>query len=192
MDRTDRAPGIVGLTRRLEDAAALDGPVRALEGPIRTAFATGRRGSVLRGEWLGHALHPLLTDLVIGSWTSASVLDLVGGPESAVGARKLVGVGLLAFGPTAWSGWAEWSETGPREKRVGVVHAVTVGTAVALYTGSWVARRRGRHGAGAGLSAAGASVAGLGAYLGGHLAIARKVGTHHPAYDGAPVASVRP
>ena len=31
----------------------------------------------------------------------------------------------FAVGPTAWSGWAEWTTTGPREKRVGLVHAVT-------------------------------------------------------------------
>ena len=33
----------------------------------------------LSGTWLGHPLHPLLTDLPIGFWTSAFTLDLVGG-----------------------------------------------------------------------------------------------------------------
>ena len=53
------------------------------------------------------------------------------------------------------------------------------------YAGSWIARRQGRHGTGAGLALAGSAIAGVGAYLGGHLAEARKVGSHHPAYDDA-------
>ncbi len=181
MSSHDRSP-IVGWTLRLEDAAALDTPVQALEPAIRAVFGTGTRGSVLRGDWLGHAVHPVLTDLVLGTWTSATLLDLFGGADSAVPARRLIGTGLLAVGPTAWTGWAEWSEAGPREKRVGLVHAVTNGLAISIYAASWVARHRGRHGSGARLALAGAAVSGFGAYLGGHLAAARNVGSHHPAY----------
>jgi hypothetical protein len=183
MDPVDRPPALVRWTRRLEDAEALDGPVAALRPTIREAFGSGTRGAVLRGDWLGHALHPLLTDVTIGSWTSATLLDVFGGPGSSAAAQRLVGAGLLTFGPTAWSGWAEWSEAGPRDQRVGLVHAVTNGTAVGFYAASWLARRRGNHGAGAGLALAGAGVVGVAAYLGGHLAAARKVGSHHPAYD---------
>jgi hypothetical protein len=86
-------------------------------------------------------------------------------------------------GPTAWTGWAEWSAAGPREQRVGLVHAITNGVAIGIYAASWIARRRGRHRAGAGLGLAGASVLGVGAYLGGHLVTARKVGSHHSSYD---------
>ncbi len=177
-----RPPAIVSWTLRLENAAALDAPVRAIEPAIRSAFGTGRRAAVLRGDWLGHAVHPLLTDLVIGSWTSATVLDLLGGTESTIPAQRLLGVGLLAAGPTAWTGWAEWSAAGERDKRVGLVHAVTNGLAVGIYAASWVARRRGRHSSGARLALAGAAVSGVGAYLGGHLAAARKLGSRHPAY----------
>src|SRR6188508_948214 len=184
MNPVDRPPRIVRWTLRLEDATVLDRPVRALEPKVRALFGTGTRGSVLRGEWLGHAVHPLLTDVVLGTWTSATVLDLVGGPDSSAAARRLIGTGLLAVGPTAWTGWAEWSEAGPRDKRVGLVHAVTNAVAIGTYAASWKARHQGRHGAGVRLALAGAAVSGVGAYLGGHLAAARKVGTHHPAYDG--------
>lgn len=186
MDPTERPSAIVGWTLRLEDASALDAPVQAVEPVIRSVFGTGTRASVLRGDWLGHAIHPLLTDLVIGTWTSASLLDLFGGDESAIPARRLLGTGLLVVGPTAWTGWAEWSAAGPRDKRVGLVHAVTNGLAISIYTASWIARRRGRHGSGARLALAGAAVSGVGAYLGGHLAAARKVGSRDPAYDDAP------
>ena len=183
MNPIGRPPALVRWTLGLEEATALDGPVQALEPHVRAWFGTGTRGSVLRGDWLGHAVHPVLTDVVIGTWTSASVLDLFGGPDSTAAAQQLVGAGLLAVGPTAWTGWAEWSAAGPREKRVGLVHAVTNGLAIGIYTASWVARQRGRHDTGARLALAGAAVAGVAGYLGGHLAGARQVGSHHPAYD---------
>ena len=182
MDPIERLPRIVRWTLRLEETAALDRPVQAVEPSIQAVFGTEPRASVLRGEWLGHAVHPLLTDIVLGTWTSASLLDLVGGPDSSAAARRLIGAGLLAAGPTAWTGWAEWSAAGPREKRVGFVHAVTNAVAIGVYAASWSARRRGRHGTGVSLALAGAAVSGVGGYLGGHLAAARKVGSHHPAF----------
>jgi hypothetical protein len=183
----ERPPRIVRWTLRLENAAALDRPVRALEPTIQAWFGTGTRASVLRGEWLGHAVHPMLTDVALGTWTSASLLDLLGGPDSSAAARRLIGTGLLAAGPTAWTGWAEWSAAGSRDKRVGLVHAVTNGVAISAYAASWFARRRGRHGTGARLALAGAAVSGAGAYLGGHLAEGRKVASRHRAYDDAPL-----
>ena len=144
MNATESAPLIVRWTRRLEDATALDAPVGALEPSVRALFGTGTRASVLRGDWLGHAVHPLLTDVVIGAWTSASVLDLFGARGSPESAKRLIGIGLLAVGPTAWTGWAEWSAAGSRDKRVGLVHAVTNGLAI----GSTL--RRGSRASGAG------------------------------------------
>lgn len=185
MDTTERLPAITNWTLALENARALDAPVRALEPLVRAAVGTGARGAVLRGDWLGHAVHPLLTDVVIGTWSSASLLDLFAGDDAPRPAQRLVGIGLLAVGPTAWTGWAEWSAAAPRDKRVGLVHAATNGLAIGLYTASWSARRRGRHVAGARLALLGAAVAGVGAYLGGHLAVARKVGSHNPVFDEA-------
>ncbi|MGB3593941.1 MAG: (2Fe-2S)-binding protein, partial [Ornithinimicrobium sp.] len=112
---------LVDWTLRLENAAALDTPVSLIEPEIEALFGSGLRGSLLRGDWLGHAVHPVLTDFVLGSWTSATVLDVFGGPDSASSARKLVGAGLLVVGPTAWTGWAQWSGSERRDKRVGLV-----------------------------------------------------------------------
>jgi hypothetical protein len=185
MDSTERRPTLVRGTLGLEDATALDPAVRALEPAVRGLFGSGTRGSVLRGDWLGHAVHPILTDVVLGTWTSATLLDLVGGRDSSTASQRLLAIGLLAAGPTAWTGWAEWSGAGPRDKRVGLVHAVTNAVAIGTYAASWRARRQGRHGAGVRLALAGAAVSGVGAYLGGHLALARKVGSRHPAYGEA-------
>lgn len=179
----EHRPALVRATQALEGARALDGPVTAVQPHVTKLFGSGARGRVLRGEWLGHALHPLLTDVVIGSWLSAGVLDVVGGDDSAGSARTLVATGLLAAGPTAWTGWAEWAGISRPDQRVGLVHAGTNAVAIGLYAASWLARRRGDHGSGRTLSMAGFAVSGAGAYLGGHLAAAKKVSSHHPAYD---------
>ena len=183
MNTPERAPLLVRRMLQLEQTHALDAPVHAIEPTVRTVFGTGTRGSVLRGDWLGHSLHPILTDIVLGTWTSAGLLDLTGGPQSSAAAQRLVGAGLLAAGPTAWTGWAEWSLAGPSAKRVGLVHAVTNGAAISVYAASWFARRRGQHGRGVRLAVAGAAISTVGGYLGGHLAQARKVGSRHPAFQ---------
>lgn len=182
MPAVEDPPAIVRWTLELERATALDRPVRAIAPFIKRTFASGARGEALRGDWLGHALHPVLTDVVLGTWTSATVLDLVGGRDSSTSAQRLVGTGLLVFGPTAWTGWAQWSEAAPRDQRVGLVHAVTNAVAFGAYGASWLARRKGRHGKGAALALGGMAVSGVGAYLGGHLTAVRKVATGHPAY----------
>ena len=144
MDPMERQPGSVRWTLRLEEAAALDAAVAAVEPTIQSVFGTGAKAAVLRGDWLGHTIHPLLTDLVLGSWTSATLLDLFGGTKSSAAAQQLIGAGLLAVGPTAWTGWAEWSAAGERDKRVGLVHAISNAVAISLYGASYLARRRDR------------------------------------------------
>ena len=136
MNAAEQPPRIIRWTLGLEDTTALDRPVKALEPLVHAVFGSGTRASVLRGEWLGHAVHPLLTDVVLGTWTSANVLDLIGGADSSSSAQKLIGAGLLAAGPTAWTGWAEWSAAGTRDKRVGLVHAVTNGVVIGVYAAS--------------------------------------------------------
>ncbi len=185
MDPFERPTPIVRWTLRLEEAAALDRPVQAVEPAVRSFFGTGARASVLRGDWLGHAVHPLLTDLVLGTWTSASVLDLLGGGTGLPRPRASSAPACSPLGRRPGPGGPSGREPDPRDKRVGLVHAVTNGVAISVYAASWLARRRGRHGAGARLALLGAAVSGAGAYLGGHLTEARKVASHHPAYDTA-------
>lgn len=151
----------------LERAGALDGPARLVDG-IGSAIPTEAQ-ALLRGEWLGHPLHPALTDLPIGFWTSAWALDIVGGRRCATAATALVGLGVLSAVPTAAAGVADFVDM-PREKqRVGVVHAACNLAATAAYAASFVARIRGRRGRGIAWGFLGAGVATIGGYLGGHL-----------------------
>jgi uncharacterized membrane protein len=140
-----------------------------------TADPRVRRG--LRGEPIGHALHPLLTDFPLGAWTSTSLLDLFGGERSRRAATGLLAFGVAAALPTAAAGLAEFVATREEARRVAVVHASVNSTALLLYSASLVARRRGRHGAAVALGVAGGLLAIAGGYLGGHLSLVQKVGT---------------
>ncbi len=176
-------PPTVVWTQKLEAATALD-PVVSLVRPLAEALvANPARRDLLRGAWLGHAAHPPLTDVTLGFWTSAVVLDLLGGKAARPAARRLVGLGLLTVGPTAWTGWAEWSGLEQRDQRVGVVHAVTNATGAVCFFASWRARRRGQQARGAAIALAASGLLGLGGFLGGHLASARRVASHDPAFD---------
>ena len=133
----------------------------------------GRVGWLLRGEWLGHPLHPVLTDLPIGFWTSAWVLDLTGDERSEPVADAFVALGVLAAVPTAASGLADWLVL-PRDKQpIGRVHAATMAVTTALYTASWFHRRRGDRPTGVRLAHVAAATATFGGFLGGHLAFGR-------------------
>jgi hypothetical protein len=168
--------------RGLEEAAALDGPADVLAGAADRLLGAPALDRALRGAWLGHALHPLLTDFPLGAWIGAAVLDLAGGPGARPAARRLVGFGLAASIPTALSGVAEWRGTGAPARRVGLVHAGLNVSALGFYAASFRARCRGSHGAGVALGLIGGAVATLGGHLGGHLSIGRKVGTTDPAF----------
>jgi len=157
----------------LEGQTALDRPAAVFEGVATTVLADDRVRAFFSGRWLGHALHPLLTDLPLGSWMSATLLDLLGGPTAKVPARRLVAVGLAAAAPTALAGWSDWLSATQEQRRVGAVHAVANTVAVTLYAGSLLARYRGRTGQGAVLGLAGGAMAIGGGYLGGHLSCAR-------------------
>ncbi|WP_110181071.1 DUF2231 domain-containing protein [Nocardioides solisilvae] len=179
---------LVRATQALERSERLD-PLVGFYQPFADALvgSEGRR-RLLQGDWLGHAIHPLMTDVPIGMWTSATVLDLVGGERSRPAAELLVAGGLAASLPTALAGWAEWHRSGRSEKRVGVVHAFSNVAAIGLYGASLAARRRGSHLTGVALGLAGSTAMGVGGYLGGHLAAVRKVSSRHPDFEADALA----
>ncbi|GER22928.1 membrane protein [Zafaria cholistanensis] len=131
------------------------------------------RRSPFHAGVLGHSLHPPLTDLTMGCWISASILDVAGGSPARPGAMLLVGAGLAAAGPTALAGTGDWAEMTGAERRIGAVHALGADAAVFLFLGSLVARMRGHHSLGAGLGLAGNAIMAGAGFLGGHLALVR-------------------
>jgi nitrite reductase/ring-hydroxylating ferredoxin subunit len=182
-------PRLHHLAERLGGAAALDKPAEAVAKWARGAIPKGPIKDALSGVPLGHAGHPLLTDVPIGTWTSAAILDLVGGSESRTAARRLIGAGILASLPTAASGLNDWADTTPASdevRRVGAVHAVANVTALGLYTASLAARRAGNHGRGVALGLLGLGALGVGGHLGGHLSYAQGVGVDMTVFESGP------
>jgi nitrite reductase/ring-hydroxylating ferredoxin subunit len=177
------------LVSRIESFAALDVPAKAIGRTVRGKLGPGALKDALSGTWLGHALHPLLTDVVIGSFLSATLLDLLGGDEDGRASERLITVGIAAYGPTALTGVNDWADTEPADdgvRRAGLVHAVTNSGALSLYAASLAARRRGARRRGVALGALGASLLGAAGYLGGHLSFAKGVGPDQTSYDPGP------
>lgn len=154
---------------KLERADALDPPAEAVRSVLNRVMVPPV-ANALSGTWLGHPVHPLLVTAPIGAWLSAGFLDVTKGDP--VAARRLVGFGVLCAAGSAATGWSDWRKTTGPAARVGLVHAVCNGTAVALYAGSWRARASGRERLGRRLAFAGAIFLSAGGFLGGHLAYA--------------------
>lgn len=163
---------LIELTRVIEGDSALDGVVSALaEGADVIVDRPGLYDALRGVKWLGHSLHPTLTDFPLGAWMSASLLDLIGPEGSEDAARRLVGLGVLGALPTAVAGLADWGALIEQaDRRTGIVHAGGNAAALAAYTCSWVARRRGKRKLGVTLGLVGVGLAAGAGYLGGHLA----------------------
>jgi nitrite reductase/ring-hydroxylating ferredoxin subunit len=144
---------------------------------VRDAIPAGPVKDALSGVALGHALHPLLTDTVIGTWTSATLLDVLGGRRSAPAAERLIALGIAFSLPTTATGLSDWADTEVADdevRRVGVV-----------YGASLAARRSDRRGLGILLGLAGAGLLGASGHLGGHLAFAKGVGVDQTAWGAS-------
>src|SRR3954447_9083262 len=182
-------PRLHNLAERIGAAAALDGPAEAVAKWVRGAVPRGPVKDTLSGTPLGHALHPFLTDLPIGTWTSSLVLDLFGGRDARPASRRLIAAGVLASLPTAASGLNDWADTTPASdevRRIGAVHAVANVAALALYTASLAARPGEKHGRGVALGLAGIGALTVGGHLGGHLSYSRAVGVDNTAFVSGP------
>jgi nitrite reductase/ring-hydroxylating ferredoxin subunit len=173
----------------IESAEVLDGPGKVIAKQVRRLISRGAVKDALSGTWLGHAVHPVLTDLVTGSFLSASLLDLVGGDRGGRARRRLIAIGIVAYPPTALTGANDWADTEPADdgvRRAGLVHAASNTAALSLYAASLVARRRGANGRGALLGAGGAVALMAGGYLGGHMSFSKGVGPDETVFDPGP------
>jgi len=129
--------------------------------------------NVLDGVWLEAPLHPVLTDLPIGSWTAALVfdgLDLATGKRSvrhAADASLVFGT-LGALGAAA-TGLSDWRYLSGGSRRMGVAHALLNSIGLTLSVVSLVQRATGRRNAGRLVFLTGYSISGMAAHLGGEL-----------------------
>jgi nitrite reductase/ring-hydroxylating ferredoxin subunit/uncharacterized membrane protein len=172
------------LTRQAEP---LDAGARAVQGWLASSVRlAGHPGQVvkntLNGVWLGHPLHPALTDVSIGAWLLSLMFDLVGYDR---GADAALNVGVLTAVPTVLAGAADWADAGDTPRRVGFMHALLNVGALCVYLFSISARRSGQRALGVGLSATGYSLVTLSAWLGGDLVYRRATNINRNVWQPA-------
>lgn len=143
---------------------------------------------LLNGTWLGHSLHPVLTDVPLGAWTSMMVLDLAGLSKEDEGTSRssdlLLLLGILGATGAAVTGVTDWSDLEGTDRRVGFLHGLLNTSVLLISIASLVLRLTGRRRAGVTLSTTGYLVSLGSAYLGGELAFAKGVGVNHVAWEG--------
>ena len=178
--------GLHELVSRIGEIEAIDRVTEPLTRTAKKLVPAGPVKDVLSGTPFGHPVHPPLTDVPIGCFTAATILDLLGGRkfEDAVG--NLLAVGIVSAVPTASAGLSDWSDTYGSEKRIGLAHALANVAALSLFAGSLIARRRGSLALGRTLSLGGMTTLAAGGYLGGHLSYSRGVGVNNAFYQHEP------
>lgn len=128
----------------------------------------------LNGSWLGHSLHAIVTDVVVGAATAALMLDLLrivfGVAGLEVAASWVVGLALLAALGALFSGLTDFKDTAPgTERNVAGLHGLLniLGTLVVAV--SLLERANGAYDAAFWLLLVGYLVWSIGAFIGGHV-----------------------
>ena len=177
------------LPLEVEQIDSLDRVAGALANAVEHVAPEGAFvNEALSGTAFGHPLHPPLTDVVIGAWTSAVALDWLGGKRGGPAADWLVALGVVSALPTAAAGLNDWATLDGPTRRLGLVHGTTNVVATGLFGASWFARKTGRRTVGMLLALAGYGTVSVGAFLGGHLSFRRGVGVDHTAFVEAPMS----
>ena len=171
----------------------IDGVAKPLERAISAALSSDTGRTVkdgLNGAWLGHPLHPVLTDVPIGAWLMAQVFDTLdaiqGDGRYSDAAQVCIVTGLAGAAGAAVTGLTDWSDTGGKSRRIGLVHGVTNLVATGLFLASAIMRRRARSSNAVATSTAGFAVAMAAAYLGGTLVYQREIGPNHALPGNVP------
>jgi nitrite reductase/ring-hydroxylating ferredoxin subunit/uncharacterized membrane protein len=140
---------------------------------IKRAVRVPAVRNTLDGVWLGVPLHPVLTDVPVGSWTAALALDAAGaltGDEALSGAAdRVLVVGTVAALPAAATGLNDLRDLSGESRQVAMVHAVLNVVGLSFSAASLAYRATGRRGLGRGLSATGFLISSTAAHLGGML-----------------------
>jgi nitrite reductase/ring-hydroxylating ferredoxin subunit/uncharacterized membrane protein len=136
---------------------------------LKAAFeGTRPLKDLLNGTWLGHPVHPVVTDVPVGAMTVAAVLD-VAGQDTAADIAVLTGLASMAA--SAATGAADAVDTYGKPQVYATVHATLMVSAFTAYAGSAVLRLgpRGLRPVARLLSFAGYGAMAAGAYVGGDL-----------------------
>ncbi len=134
------------LTERLEAAITGSGAIKGFAGAMQklvTAILTPVRPlkTFLNGTWLEHPLHPVLTDVPVGGWTVAILLDLIalifGVQNLGLASGIAIGLGVLGALGAMVTGFADWMDVDPPELAIGVTHGLINIIATILFAASF-------------------------------------------------------
>jgi nitrite reductase/ring-hydroxylating ferredoxin subunit/uncharacterized membrane protein len=171
---------------RITENPAIDQVAQPLSDGVRAAYeAAGPAGqqakNALHGVWLGHPLHPVMTDIPLGAWTTALALDAAsnGDPGMRRAATFAIGVGLTGALGAAVTGLTDWSETDGTARRTGLIHGLMNLTATTLFAAAFARRQGDSHDGGRACAWTGYAIALGAAYLGGNLVYRQRIGVTH-------------
>jgi nitrite reductase/ring-hydroxylating ferredoxin subunit/uncharacterized membrane protein len=143
----------------------------------------------LNGSWLGHSLHPVLTDVVIGGSTVAVLLEIIGwfgvdGLRPAIawtlGLTWLAAIGAIVTGLTDYKDTA----TGDERNLAGMHGLINIVATIAFIV-AFVAYLGPGGSLGPVLLIAGYLVVSVGAYIGGHVVFKYGYMVNHNAFPRA-------
>ena len=129
--------------------------------------------NALDGVWLEAPLHPVMTDVPIGSWTAALVFDGLDFASDNKAVRHAADA-TLVFGTVgaigaAITGLSDWRYLSGGSRRMGIAHGLFNTIGLVLSVVSLIQRAAGRRNAGRLTFLTGYSISGMAAHLGGEL-----------------------
>jgi hypothetical protein len=139
----------------------IDRGANAVKSAVHSVFDAMGPASVpvrnfLHGVWLGHPLHPVITDIVVGSATATAILDVAeaaGAEQRIAPANDIVlATGIISGLSAAAAGITDWHVLKGKPKRIGFLHMLMNISATTLYILSFIARKSGNRGLGRALA----------------------------------------
>jgi nitrite reductase/ring-hydroxylating ferredoxin subunit/uncharacterized membrane protein len=111
--------------------AFVQGIVKAIFRPIRPVK------DFLNGTWLGHSVHPALTDLPVGAFTLVILFDILALADAS---RIALVFGILTTLATAVAGYADYADTDRKARDRATLHSTLMLVALVLYVVALVPR----------------------------------------------------
>ncbi|MGI8689035.1 MAG: Rieske 2Fe-2S domain-containing protein [Thermomicrobiales bacterium] len=171
----ERIPGLA------ENGATIANAIHAIV--LGSSDQLRKAVDILHGTWLGHPLHPVLTDIPIGAWTIAVMCDRVaaqrGSDEAAKMADTLTAIGVAAALPTALAGVADYSAIDQSALSLGAAHGLLNSVGLILNALSIRDRAIGNRERGVFLSTIAFGAVSLSGWIGGEMVSNRKIGVNH-------------
>lgn len=144
--------------------------------------AVRKMADLLHGTWLGHPLHPVLTDFTIGAWLFGGIFDVISlftrSHSAEQAADRLTALGVAGAVPTALAGIVDYTTIPRRAISTGAIHGILNTIGLGLYLISLANRKAGRRGMGIFFSSLALGGLTASAWLGGELVYKYKVGVN--------------